>query len=89
MAANDGIRLYLDGKLVLDHWQNQDRLSAAWRRSLDLVAGRAYELKLEYFDAERDAGVRLALGAAGRRCRHWKKQWVSPNRPMSWCSSVA
>ncbi len=58
-AANDGFRLYLDGKLVLDHWRNEDRLSAS-SVSLDLQAGRAYDLKLEYFDAERDAGVRLA-----------------------------
>lgn len=58
-AANDGFRLYLDGKLILDHWQKEDRLSAE-SVSVDLVAGRAYDLKLEYFDAERDAGVRLA-----------------------------
>jgi len=58
-AANDGFRLYLDGKLVLDHWRNEDRLSAS-SASVDLQAGRAYDLKLEYFDAERDAGVRLA-----------------------------
>jgi beta-glucosidase len=58
-AANDGFRLYLDGKLVLDHWRNEDRLSAS-SASVELQAGRAYDLKLEYFDAERDAGVRLA-----------------------------
>lgn len=59
VAANDGVRLYLDGKLILDHWNNEDRLSAH-SADVELVAGRAYDLKLEYFDAERDAGVRLA-----------------------------
>ncbi|MEP6908329.1 MAG: glycoside hydrolase family 3 C-terminal domain-containing protein, partial [Pseudoxanthomonas sp.] len=59
VAANDGVRLYLDGKVVLDSWQNADRLSAHSAR-LELLAGKAYDLKLEYFDAERDAGVRLA-----------------------------
>jgi len=58
VAANDGVRLYLDGKLVLDHWKNEDRLSAHGV-AVELVAGRAYEVKLEYFDGERDAGVRL------------------------------
>lgn len=58
-AANDGFRLYLDGKLVLDHWRNEDRLSAS-SASVELQAERTYDLKLEYFDAERDAGVRLA-----------------------------
>jgi beta-glucosidase len=64
VAANDGVRLYLDGKLILDHWENQDRLSAHGV-SAQLQAGRAYDLKLEYFDAERDAGVRLAWTRPG------------------------
>ncbi|RZA36361.1 MAG: glycoside hydrolase family 3 protein [Lysobacteraceae bacterium] len=64
VAANDGVRLYLDGKLVLDHWENQDRLSAHGV-GVQLEAGRAYDLKLEYFDAERDAGVRLAWTRPG------------------------
>ncbi|RYZ69969.1 MAG: glycoside hydrolase family 3 protein, partial [Lysobacteraceae bacterium] len=63
-AANDGFRLYLDGRLVLDHWQGVDRLSAG-AASVELQAGRAYDLKLEYFDAERDAGVRLAWTRPG------------------------
>ncbi|RZA28932.1 MAG: glycoside hydrolase family 3 protein, partial [Lysobacteraceae bacterium] len=63
-AANDGFRLYLDGRLVLDQWQGVDRLSAS-AASVELQAGRAYDLRLEYFDAERDAGVRLAWTRPG------------------------
>ena len=63
-AANDGFRLYLDGKLIVDHWRSEDRLNAG-SVGVDLLAGRAYDLKLEYFDAERDAGVRLAWARPG------------------------
>jgi len=65
-AADDGFRLYLDGKRVLDHWTTHDRLHGDGV-DLDLQAGRAYDLRLEYFDAERDAGVRLGWRMPGAR----------------------
>ncbi len=65
-AADDGYRLYVDGKRVLDHWTTSDRLQGDGV-DLDLEAGRAYEVKLEYFDAERDAGVRLGWRMPGAK----------------------
>lgn len=65
-AADDGFRLYVDGKRVLDHWTNADRLRSDGV-DLDLEAGRAYDLRLEYYDAERDAGVRLAWRMPGAK----------------------
>ena len=65
-AANDGFRLYLDGRLLLDHWQPSDRLRAD-NVSVELEGGRAYDLKLEYYDGERDAGVRLAWNMPGAK----------------------
>jgi beta-glucosidase len=65
-AADDGFRLYVDGKRVLDHWTNSDRLRADGV-DIDLQAGRAYDLKLEYYDAERDAGVRLGWRMPGAK----------------------
>jgi beta-glucosidase len=63
-AANDGMRLYLDGTLLVDGWRNADRLHAAGAE-VELVAGRAYEIRLEYYERERDAGVRLAWAVPG------------------------
>ena len=63
-AANDGMRLYLDGKLVLDHWEDAERLRAD-SVSLDLEGGRAYDIRLEYYENERDAAVRLAWERPG------------------------
>ncbi len=65
-AANDGFRLYLDGRLLLDHWQPSDRLRAD-SVSVELEAGRAYNVKMEYYDGERDAGVRLAWNMPGAK----------------------
>jgi len=65
-AADDGFRLYVDGKRVLDHWTPSDRMRSDGV-DLDLEAGRAYDLKLEYFDAERDAGVRLGWRMPGAK----------------------
>ncbi|MET0549180.1 MAG: glycoside hydrolase family 3 C-terminal domain-containing protein [Xanthomonas sp.] len=65
-AADDGFRLYVDGKRVLDHWTDSDRMRADGV-DLDLQAGRAYDLRLEYYDAERDAGVRLGWRMPGAK----------------------
>lgn len=65
-AADDGFRLYLDGVRVLDHWTASDRLRSDGVE-LDLQAGRAYDLRLEYYDGERDAAVRLAWRMPGAK----------------------
>jgi beta-glucosidase len=65
-AANDGVRLYLDGKRVIDHWQKADRL-ASHPATVTLEAGRAYDIRVEYRELERDAGVRLAWRMPGAK----------------------
>lgn len=66
VAGDDGYRLYLDGKRVIDHWVNTDRLHAEGIE-LELQAGRAYAMTLEYYDDERDAGVRLGWRMPGAK----------------------
>ncbi len=66
VGANDGFRLFLDGKLVTDGWQPNQRVTSL-SAFLDLDAGRSYDLKLEYFEADRDAEVRLAWRLPGAK----------------------
>ena len=65
-SADDGVRVYLDGKRVIDRWQQADRLTAS-RASVPLQAGRAYAIRVEYREGERDAGVRLAWRMPGAK----------------------
>ncbi|HEY0333085.1 MAG TPA: glycoside hydrolase family 3 C-terminal domain-containing protein [Stenotrophomonas sp.] len=64
VTADDGFRLYLDGKLLLDHWKNVDRAQAQSAK-VSLRAGQAYDLRLEYYDHQRDAAVKLAWRLPG------------------------
>jgi hypothetical protein len=58
MLADDGVRLWVDGDLVIDDWSAH---APEWRRSalVDLVAGETYDLVLEYFEDGGGAEVYL------------------------------
>ncbi len=65
---------------------NTDRLHAEGVE-LDLQAGRTYDLKLEYYDDQRDAGVRLGWRMPAPRHRSMKRS-MPHAMPMWWCSLV-
>ncbi|MEO6104797.1 MAG: glycoside hydrolase family 3 C-terminal domain-containing protein [Pseudoxanthomonas sp.] len=65
-SANDGVRVKVDGKLVIDRWKPSERLHAD-SATLQLEAGRAYDIVLEYYEKDRDAGVRLAWAVPGAK----------------------
>ena len=58
VTGDDGVRLWIDGKSVIDDWTKQSR-AAARMAKVELTAGKAYDVKLEYYDLERDAEIRL------------------------------
>ncbi|HEY7680488.1 MAG TPA: glycoside hydrolase family 3 C-terminal domain-containing protein, partial [Terriglobia bacterium] len=56
-SANDGFRVYLDGKKVVDDWSvHSERALIA---SVRLEGGRAYAVRMEYFQALGGSAARL------------------------------
>ena len=58
VTADDGARLFVDGRKVIDAW-TETSVSRAVSARVHLEAGREHTLRLEYFEALRDAEVRL------------------------------
>ncbi|HOV99773.1 MAG TPA: glycoside hydrolase family 3 C-terminal domain-containing protein [Bacteroidota bacterium] len=56
-SCDDGSRLYLDGKLLIDDWTDHGEkpISAA----VTLIPGKEYEVVLEYYDGALGASARL------------------------------
>ncbi len=66
VGANDGFRLFIDGKPVLDSWDLNPRMLSK-SAFVDLQAGKAHDVRLEYFEDIRDAEVRLAWRLPGAK----------------------
>jgi subtilisin-like proprotein convertase family protein len=64
--SDDGVRVWLDGELVIDSWIDQ---SATWNESqpIELVAGERHILEMAYYENGGDAVARL--------------HWSSPTQP--------
>jgi RHS repeat-associated protein len=56
-AADEGVRLWVNGQLIIDNWTNQTPAESSG--SITLVAGQKYDLKLEVTDHGGDASARL------------------------------
>lgn len=63
LESDDGSRLFIDGKQVVDHGGTHDMTEMSGRA--ELKAGD-HEIKVEFFDAEEDAGCRLSWETAGQ-----------------------
>lgn len=66
VSANDGFRLFIDNKILLDSWELAERLSAKTAK-LQLQANKQVDIKLEYYEDIRDAEVRLAWQLPGAK----------------------
>ena len=64
VTGDDGYRLWIDGKLVIDNWKVYG--SGTIKATASLSAGKAYPIKLEYFQGEYECEASL--------------QWIPPNQ---------
>ena len=64
VTANDGARLIVDGRVVVDAWSDAGVARASTGR-VTLEAGREHAVTLDYYEGERDAEVRLGWKLPG------------------------
>jgi beta-glucosidase len=57
--SDDGVRLYIDDKLVIDNWTNHGPIID--QCSKDMVAGKFYKIRLEYYEDGGGALIKLGL----------------------------
>ncbi|HEX6046839.1 MAG TPA: glycoside hydrolase family 3 C-terminal domain-containing protein [Pyrinomonadaceae bacterium] len=56
-TADDGARLYIDGKLLVDAWESNPTKTVT--KEIALEAGRSYDLRMEYFQYQRENIAKL------------------------------
>jgi uncharacterized repeat protein (TIGR03806 family) len=66
-TAEDGVRLYVNGQLVINDWTNAT-VPATRTGSIALVAQQLYNLELDYYEGADEASVSLS--------------WFSPSTPV-------
>jgi beta-glucosidase len=62
VSSDDGVRLYLDEKLIIDDWSDHAEMTNSY--STNLEAGKFYKIKLEFYENGGAAICRLGLRKA-------------------------
>src|SRR3990167_7760910 len=57
--TDDGVRLWVDGQLLIDQWINQGQ-AVEWSGNIALTAGRSYNITMEYFENTQRAVAQLS-----------------------------
>ncbi len=65
LVGDNGFRLWIDGKLVIDHWVNDWEIPQT-SAPITLKAGTKYDFKMEYFQATGGADVKLEWSSANQ-----------------------
>ncbi|HKE94924.1 MAG TPA: glycoside hydrolase family 3 C-terminal domain-containing protein, partial [Povalibacter sp.] len=66
VAGDDGFRLFVDDKLVIDNWVGGHKTETR-SAGVDLVQGKPANVRLEYFEGTRDAEIRLSWVRPGAK----------------------
>jgi parallel beta-helix repeat protein len=79
--ADDGLRLWVDGQLLIDDWRHHvSQLNSGTTRR-PLQAGRSYDVRLEYFEGGLNAQVGLSWRSARQAEEPIPAERLSPHAP--------
>ena len=56
-ATDDGVRLWVNGVLLIDHWADQG--GTEWSGSIALTAGQKYDIRMDYYENGGGAAAQL------------------------------
>jgi|GEM_PF-3155984 len=74
--SDDGIRLWIDNVLVIDKWIDQP--ATEWEGQINLIQGREYDIKVEYFENGGLASVQLSWAGPAVTKQIVPKQYLYP-----------
>lgn len=70
IEGNDGYRMYLDGKLLIDNWQKQSYNTIL--KEFNFVEGQEYDIKIEFYESAGNAKFKLVWNAEVEQ--KWEQQ---------------
>lgn len=75
VSADDGVRLFINDRQVIDDWQRHGETLDTYSTHLEM--GKPYKIRLEYFEAVGTATVRFGIAAATKQLGQGTKTLVS------------
>lgn len=78
-VTDDGVRLWVDGRLLIDRWRNQT--ATAYTATISLERARLYDIRLEYFDNTGSASAALQWSSPGQTLQVIPKSQLHPAAP--------
>ena len=87
VIADDGARLWLDGKLIVDAWRELSGTNNS--APVALSAGRSYDIVMEYFEATKTATAKLLWSSPSTPLQVIPSSQFSPPSPPRAATSLA
>ena len=80
-TSDDGVRLYLNGQLVIDNWT--DHLVTQNSAIVALAAGQRYDIRMDYYDHATMATARLSWAYPGQTMQVIPQWVLYPSLPVN------